>query len=154
MTCFVSEEKIYDHQGKEIVPDENGIIVLQVNKTPRRFVKDKFIKYLEKNNLIIPLPRISVSRTVVAPKKTEQNKIRRERPKKYVIHNVRKVRTDFTRKGTKIKAKKGNKVLGTFISISRCATALGISKSQISKVISGQSTTRTEFKFIKIETNE
>lgn len=141
MTCFVNEGNIYDSKGNEIQPDNNGIIVFEVDNKPRRFVKNKLIDWLTRNNQLMPPPG-KVAKEVI--------KVKRNRPKKYAIHKIRKVRTDFTRKGISIIAKKDGKEYGPFISLTKCSKEIKVSKSQISKVLLGTGTTTTGFQFIKV----
>lgn len=152
MTCFVSDGTIYDKAGNPIVPDENGMIELQEGEKKRRFVKEKFIDWLARNNKLIPPPQIKVKRTIVReqPKqKVVQLNSNEKKIKTWTKRKERKVRTDFTRKGIKILAKKGDKVFGPFISITKCAEVVKISKAQISKVMRGEVTNNSGFQFIK-----
>lgn len=136
MNCYVREGTIYDHRGNQLQPDDNGIIVLE----NRKFVKDKLANWLAKNNQFIPPAKIKV----IAP---IENKSKKQRPKKYTIHKVRKIRTDYTRKGIEVFAEKDGVTYGPFISLTKCSQSIGVSKSQISKILKGQSTTTTGFKF-------
>lgn len=149
MNCFVNDGNIYDRRGNEIQPDEKGIVVLEVDNRPRKFVKDKLIDWLVRNNQFIPLPKIKVKTTIESPKVAADNRIKKARPAKYTIRNVRKVRTDFTRKGFEITAKKDGIVYGPFISLAKCAEEVKVSKSQISKILRGEATTTTGFEFFK-----
>lgn len=140
--CYVDEGNIYDRKGNPIQPDDNGIVVLEVDNKKRRFLKHKLIDWLARNNQLIPPP-------VKKPEPIPIVKVKKERPKKYTIRNVRKVRTNFTRKGIGIIAKKDGKEYGPFISLTKCAEAIKVSKSQISKVLRGEGTTTTGFEFTK-----
>lgn len=149
MFCFVRENSIYDRGGNEIQPDGNGIVVLQVDDRPRRFVKEKLIDWLKRNNKIVPPPKVKKP-PPPKEKKPPVQKIKKERPKKYVIHKVRKVRTDFTRKGFKIKVTKDGVVQGTFLSINKCSDAIKVSKGHISKILRGKRKNETGFQFKKL----
>lgn len=148
MNCFVNEGTIYDRKGNVIQPDEQGIVVLEVDNKPRRFVKNKLIDWLVRNNQLLPPPKVKVKTTIDSPQVAAQRK-KKTRPKKYTIRNVRKVRTDFTRKGFEITAKKDGIEYGPFISLAKCAEVVKVSKSQISKILRGEATTTTGFEFFK-----
>lgn len=150
MNCFVSEGTIYDRRGNQILPDEKGIVVVEVGDKPRRFVKDKLIDWLARSNQLIPPPKIKGKTTIESPKVAASKVTGERKAKTWTRRKMEwKKRTDFTRKGFEITAKKDGIEYGPFISLAKCAAAVKVSKSQISKILRGEATTTTGFEFFK-----
>lgn len=155
MFCFVSGETIYDKSGSPIIPDEKGIVVLEVDQKKRRFVKDKLINYLLRNGAAIRPPQIKKQQQAADKKeilgrgKYDRNKMTDKPRKKYVM-TVKYVRTKHTpRTGIKISAEKNGIIYGPCISITALTKLIAVSKAQISKVMRGKAENKTGFKFIK-----
>jgi hypothetical protein len=129
MYAFVQGEKIISKSGQELVPDESGIITIFFDGRERRFIATQFIKYLRMNGYVKP------------DKKRQRKFVNASRysvKRTWTKRNERKVRTDWTRSGFKVKVFEGSDLIGEFISLSEAARAIGISKTVAHRIYYGK----------------
>lgn len=132
MTPFVLQNDRLYQAGKPL-PVKDGIITAVVEGRERRYVKEKFIQYLNNNRLLtVHLPKPKVVKT-------------------WTKRNERKQRTNSPRSGNGVKVFKDGVCVDQFISITRCAKAIRKSKATISRIIRGEQENTTGYTFELIQ---
>ena len=148
MEVYVSDGEIFGRKGTHFVPDENGIVYLNDNERPRRFVKEKLINFLISTGQAIRPPKIKVKSTVA---------VKIQKPvRPYIRTGVKRGKYNYTKKyvrtiqtprtGDKVCAEI-NGITKPYISLTACANGIGISKARLSKIMRGKQENTTEYKF-------
>jgi hypothetical protein len=131
---FIRENKIYNIDSTELLPDENGVIKVILYGYERRFKYDRFINFLEMNNYTkffkSPLKQKKIKKEKVVKLKKEKPikipKIKKEYQK--VIFDKRKT------KGRKIICSNGK----VYNSIAEAEIELNLTRTQIWSVCTGR----------------
>lgn len=119
------EGKIYAPGGIELVPDNNGIVTVDVEGKPRRFVASKLADYLSKNNMIKP-PVLKKKKE----KKTKRVRVVGGPKKKQKNYHKRNYRQGFHRRKSVVAIDKdGGRT--PFVSITAAAGSLGMNRNTI-----------------------
>ena len=101
---YIRENKIYDLENTEIIPDDNGIIKVILYGYERRFKADRFINFLEMNNY---------TTFFKSPLKPKKIRVKKEKPVKVKIPKVKPVKVPKEKKPQR-KCKCGVVISGKF----------------------------------------
>lgn len=77
----VTDGKLFDLAGKEVLPDEKGIIYITIDGHPKRYILEKFLIWITKAKEIQPAEKRTVCRTRVRKLKSLNEKRPSGRPR-------------------------------------------------------------------------
>lgn len=140
INCYYKDGKIYDAARKELTPDENGIVQVEVDKVKKRFMYKRFVEFMSMNPVGAMQPKPDLGR----PKGTGRRNQVKYTLKKYVYtgksrdgkHRQYKYeRLVFNKKkgreGFKVSAEKEGQIFGPYDSLGDMCKEIPISKSWV-----------------------
>lgn len=89
----LTQGQLFDKAGNPILPNENGIITVEIEGTPRRFVYEKLVSFLERNGqvsekpILRPLNRRKRAKKGFAKVREKKGNVGHHRRKRIVVDN-------------------------------------------------------------------
>lgn len=136
MTYSIYDNEIFDTTGLPVIADSNGIINIEIQGHVKRFVKSKLIRFMKENPGVIPI-RTRKYKPKEKVDKVKTIKVKTIKVKKVSVKAKKKHDVKRSRHGIMVWAKKGERVLGPFISLAACGREIGLTKATVSKILSG-----------------
>lgn len=110
LNFYIKDDKVFDTKGNEILPDEKGIVKVDIDGETRRFIRAKLVKWLEDNPDIrqAKIPKIkpipsqyeakvkAELKALKSVKPAKTAKPRKPREKKPIVLKEPKIKTKLT----------------------------------------------------------